>query len=448
MEILNNIWVALTTENETLTTLVTLPLLFVETYLFLYVSLCLFKIPATTKQKIIYVISVSAVFLFSNFFITAPFNLIVNYVFMFIMIHTLFKLNILKSILAILLPLFITAICGNLIMNPFLKLFGVTYTQLSVTPLYKLIYQLTLYCLIAIFVYIARHYKFSLHLLDDLDKKSRNLIYINLGVGFFTLFVQAIIAVYFTDALPVFITLLIFISTIAYFFISIYSLTRVIKLQLTTKELETAESYNNSLTVLYDNVRGFKHDFDNIVNSIGGYIKTDNMEGLKKYYTELEKDCVRVNNVELLNPKIINNPGIYNLVVAKYQKATDLGVKINLEIFFDFNELHMPIYEFSRILGILLDNAIEAAKECEEKEINLMFRESRKNSVQIISVENTYMNKDVDTKKIFEKGVSGKENHSGIGLWEVNQIINRNNNIVLHPSKDDKFFKQQLEIYY
>ena len=33
----------------------------------------------------------------------------------------------------------------------------------------------------------------------------------------------------------------------------------------------------------------------------------------------------------------------------------------------------MKIYEFARILGILLDNAIEASSECEEKIINLTF---------------------------------------------------------------------------
>ena len=54
----------------------------------------------------------------------------------------------------------------------------------------------------------------------------------------------------------------------------------------------------------------------------------------------------------------------------------------------------------------------------------------------------------MDTKIIFEKGISGKENHSGIGLWEVNQIVMKNNNIVLKTTNDDKFFKQELQIYY
>ena len=54
----------------------------------------------------------------------------------------------------------------------------------------------------------------------------------------------------------------------------------------------------------------------------------------------------------------------------------------------------------------------------------------------------------IDTEKIFEKGISGKENHTGLGLWEVRKLIKKNNNINQYTAKNDKFFSQQLEIYY
>src|SRR5699024_123874 len=103
----------------------------------------------------------------------------------------------------------------------------------------------------------------------------------------------------------------------------------------------------------------------------------------------------------------------------------------------DLSKLNMKIYEFARILGILLDNAIEASLECEEKLINLTFREDSRNSRQLIIVENTYKNKDVDTEKIFEKGVSEKEEHSGLGLWEVRKIVKKNKNINLFTTKNE-----------
>ncbi len=106
----------------------------------------------------------------------------------------------------------------------------------------------------------------------------------------------------------------------------------------------------------------------------------------------------------------------------------------------------MNIYEFARILGILLDNAIQSAEHSEEKIINISFRKDNRNNRNIIFIENSYTNKNVDIDKIFEKGVTEKENHTGLGLWEVRKIINKNNNVKLYTNKTDTLFRQQLEI--
>ena len=113
----------------------------------------------------------------------------------------------------------------------------------------------------------------------------------------------------------------------------------------------------------------------------------------------------------------------------------------------DLNEFNIRFYEFSRILGILLDNAIEAASECEEKLINIYFRNEYNRNRNIVIISNTYKNKTVNTDEIFEKGKTGKENHSGLGLWEVRQYMKKNDNLNLFTTKDDKYFTQQLEIY-
>ena len=119
-----------------------------------------------------------------------------------------------------------------------------------------------------------------------------------------------------------------------------------------------------------------------------------------------------------------------------------------MSLLLDLNDLKMKIYEFARILGILLDNAIEASEECDNKIINIVFRDDFRKHRQLISIENTYKNKNVDTVKIFGKGVSEKENHTGLGLWEVNKILKSNTNVSIFTTKSDKYFCQQLEIYY
>ena len=108
----------------------------------------------------------------------------------------------------------------------------------------------------------------------------------------------------------------------------------------------------------------------------------------------------------------------------------------------------MKIYDFSKILGILLDNAIEASSECEEKIVNIKFRHNEKNREQILIIENTYADKNIDTNFIFSKGISSKDNHSGLGLFEVRKILKKNNNLNLYTTKNTNFFIQQLEIYY
>ena len=95
--------------------------------------------------------------------------------------------------------------------------------------------------------------------------------------------------------------------------------------------------------------------------------------------------------MQFISPDVINEPGIYNLIASKYKKALEYNVKMNFEFFFDFSKIYMPIYEFSRVLGILLDNAIEAASECSKGEINLIFRDALKSGTQFISIENTLL---------------------------------------------------------
>ena len=448
MEILNNLWLAISTPNEELTSLMMIPITFLENFLIMYLFISILNIESTKRQKYIYVALMSIVAFITTYLLTNPFNVFFNYFMMIALIYIVFKLSMLKSIIAAVSSVAVFSLVGFLVLNPYLTLFNLPSEQLMITPVYRFGYLCIMYLFVLILILFLKNKNLKLNILDDIDKKNKYIIFINFVLGILALIVQSFITFYYLDKLPILMTFLSFVSLLAYFSINIYSLTRVMKLNLTTKKLESAESYNNTLHILHDNVRGFKHDFDNIVTTIGGYIRTEDMKGLKKYYLQLEDDCQRVNNLYLLNPEIINNDGIYNLLTKKYNEAEEKDIKVNITFLLDLSTLHMKIYEFARILGILLDNAIEASSECEEGIINLTFRNDSKNSRELIIIENTYNDKNLDTEKIFEKGVSGKDNHTGLGLWEVRKLIKKNNNINLYTSKNDNFFCQQLEIYY
>ena len=448
MEIFSNVWNILTTENEMVTKIFTIPTIPIEAWLVFLLIKNFIKIELNKKQIVYYVLILSLITLITKFIIPSPYNIFFNYLLMFIEIKVIFKTNLVKTILCTIFPTIIFALLGIIILKPLLITLKISSNQAQITPIYELLYLFLLYITIFVLLHIIKNKNFELFLSQDFDSTNKKVILLNLFLGFFTICVQLAITSFYTDILPIYISFFSFISLFAYFFISFYSLNKTMKLQITTENLQTAENYNETLSYLYDNVKAFKHDFDNMVFVLGGFIENNDINKLAIYYKNLQKDCERVNELSLLNPELINNSGIYNLLISKYKKANDYNVEIHLEYFFDLQKLKMPIYEFSRILGILLDNAIEAAKESNEKQVNILFRDSQRNHTQIITIENSYSNKDVDTSAIFEKGKTSKPNHTGMGLWEVNQILRRNNNVNLITSKNEIFFKQSIEIYY
>ena len=67
---------------------------------------------------------------------------------------------------------------------------------------------------------------------------------------------------------------------------------------------------------------------------------------------------------------------------------------------------------------------------------------------QVVIIENTYSNKDVNIDIIFEKGYTTKKGNTGLGLWKVREILKRNENLNLYTTKNDKYFSQQFEMYF
>lgn len=449
-QFLNNIWIALSTENPVLMNILMIPITVIENYLSMKIFLTIFNATATKKQVFWYVILTLIISRLSANFILTPFNVILNYSCIIIFIKLIFGFSILKCFLSLIASSFAFGLVNILLQNPCITILNITLEELTAIPIYRIPFLILIYVCIFIIILLIkkfRNIKFSFDLFDTLDKKTLKILYANLFIGFLTLVLQLIITTFYVDIVPIVITVLSFILLIAFLVLSIYSITRIIKLANTRRDLESAEEYNKSLEILYDNVKGFKHDFDNIVSTLDGYIENNDINGLKNYFEEVKKDCKITNNLSIINPRTINNPGIYSLLNNKYFKATNLGINFDIEYFLDLNNLEINLYEFSRMLGILIDNAIEEAEKCDEKIVKLSFIRQNRNNRSVITVQNTYSNKDVDIEKIFNKGASGKENHSGIGLWEVRNYIKKSKNLDLFTKKTDKFFIQELSIY-
>ena len=414
-----------------------------ESFLFQFFFTRLLHIKASKKQTIVYISFASIIGILTNKYLNGPISYFINLLCFFIYMIIIYKQNIKNSSIAILttyILIFISAYLSQIFLSIILK---ITPTDILNIPIYHILTSLLLYSLFSIF------YLLIIQLSRIISTKKPQLklsIIVNLILGIVVILIQSVIFALQKDALSSNLKLIILSSLLTYFLISMYSLFRTNKLEQTSQDLEKEKIYNKTLSILHDNIRCFKHDFDNIVQILGGYIDLNDMNGLKRYYKSLLEECKLTNNLNVLNPQTINNPSIYSLLNNKYYKAANDGVTMNFEIFSDLSKINTNIYELSRILGILLDNSIEAARETDEKVINIMIRSDAKK--QIFIVENSCIDNNISTTKIFEKGYSTKENNSGIGLWKVHKILAKNTDIDLFTTVKNNKFTQELSVFY
>ena len=449
MNTLQTIWSALTTPNELIVRIQGIPITFLDIYVCMLYFTTVLNIDTTRKSRTKYLIIYGITANIITFTIPTSYAVFVNIIVWPLMVHFILKASILKSILSEIITLVITSILELIFSNIFLQIFNITSDMIMLVPIYRLIVVLSIYLILFIITKLINMFKVNIQIFDNMSLKTKTLLIINALLIILVLAMQFYLVRYYSNSMPLFITLISTISLIAYFIVSIYSIINASKLETTKIDLENANSTIHSLKILHDQVRSFKHDFDNMVNSIGGYVVNEDIPGLKKYYQQLLEECNKTNNLYALSPSVINHPAIYHLLATKYYEADQKNIQINLNVFLDLNEIEerMKIYDFTRILGILLDNAMDAAEECEKEIINVTFRKDISNNMILVIIQNTYNNKDVDTEEIYQKGITSKENHSGLGLWKIRQILMHNNNLNLFTTKNDEFFTQQFEIY-
>lgn len=218
------------------------------------------------------------------------------------------------------------------------------------------------------------------------------------------------------------------------------------RLKVSNEKVKYLESCNEEVADLYDNVRSFRHDFNNMMQIIGGYLTLNDIDGLKNYYNNLTVDCGNIVNFKIARITDVDEPTVFNLLFSKSKLAHDSGVDFNLISLANLNILNVNMYEYTRILGVLLDNAIESASECEYKIVNITFASENDSKTIDCVIENTYNDKNIDISKIYEKDFTTKsrKKNSGLGLWGVRKILDDEKTIELITKKDDIFFSQRL----
>lgn len=230
--------------------------------------------------------------------------------------------------------------------------------------------------------------------------------------------------------------------------VSIYNSRQAVKHESTQLKLDNTLSHNETLIKVNEGVRGFKHDMTNIVQSILGYLACKDIVGAKAYCENLVVGFNDINVLSILSPAVINEPALYGVVTSKILIAREKNLNLSLDVNLRVNEINFPKFELSRTLGILLDNAIEAAENTDGKNLVLNMRTNESETLDIITVSNSISDANIDVSKMFEKNYSTKENPSGFGLYEVAKFLNKYTqaNITTSINSEDMMLSQTLTI--
>jgi len=216
------------------------------------------------------------------------------------------------------------------------------------------------------------------------------------------------------------------------------------------KSKEVSENYNNLFNYLekYEceliEKRKIIHDYKNQLIVINGYIGND--QKLREYIKELIKEqrSIKENsvikNIDKL-PKGIKGLVYYKFSYIDNNIIVDMQVKNKLS---KFDNLEPRINkDVLKIIGILIDNAIEALNDEETKYINIEF--SLQKGIFKMKIINPCTNK-IKIDNLMNSGFSTKGKNRGYGLALVKDITRKEKSINVDIKKEEDEFVATLEV--
>ena len=285
--------------------------------------------------------------------------------------------------------------------------------------------------------------------------ENQNLKYI---LGFFSFFTYII---YFTmivyvritgsqsslilmNTLYLFIYFTLFIISLSF---SVYTFQKNYEMKEKKTELKNMRLYTEKLERNYTEIRRFRHDYINILASMSDYIANRDIESLEHYFnTNIMKISheIQNNNFKMKDLSQLKVREVKGLISSKLITAQEKGLDVAFECPEEIDYLNVDSVTLSRCVGILLDNAIEAATESEEKQVRVAFVQFN-NSISFV-IWNSFVDEGHKVFKYFEKRFSTKGENRGLGLTTLKELIAKVTNVQLDTYTDERQFKQEIKI--
>jgi sensor histidine kinase regulating citrate/malate metabolism len=199
-------------------------------------------------------------------------------------------------------------------------------------------------------------------------------------------------------------------------------------------------TYNPIINNIIEEVRSKQHDFKNHLNTINGIVELTNEKEVKARVKDYIKS-LNYSTKSIEDIIYINNPTLGAVIYNKLCEAENSNIDFLYFVNNDLKELNIKDYELSEILSNLLDNAFEAVRNNDNKQVVLnIINKGNKNIIEIRNRGITI--KPENISKIFKRGFSTKEGKNrGYGLYNVKKIVEHSG------GKIQLFFEEDYTIF-
>lgn len=217
-----------------------------------------------------------------------------------------------------------------------------------------------------------------------------------------------------------------------------------------TEKYDSLIEFMNSYEEKIDELRIQSHENKNqLLNIKSKIIDKDKNKNIIEYIDSILNEKVQLDKGKYSKLKYLPSNGFKGMFYYKISKAEELGIKISINISAGIKKsvLHNMNAEdykqLCRIIGVYLDNAIEASAISNEKLLGIEIYLNN-NDVDII-ISNSYLG-EVDIKNVNEKGYSTKGKSHGYGLPLVKNILENSDIFSSETTTCNGIYIQKLNI--
>lgn len=229
---------------------------------------------------------------------------------------------------------------------------------------------------------------------------------------------------------------LILLSILSFVLLVIFLSVDIFKQFKKTEEDKLRSRYNEVLEEYFEKMRADSHEYKNHLNAIYGVLQVGDYDQIK----DLVKGYIQnvSNEDHLIELSKINNQLIRALIYSKISYATSIGINFKYYIKSSLKDINVSDSELVIIISNLLNNAIEASSESDDKYVELTL--SKKNNKYDIMVKNSVNNGYfINVSEMFNYGYSSKGDERGVGLYNVKNIVQNNGGEILIDIDEDIF---------